>query len=274
MINTKRVTLTFGKQCNMRCPFCYAFFDGNDLLTVDKYKKIIRKCKSLNIETVNIAGGDPLLYSEICDIVECSKNLGMRTTLDTNCLSFNPSKHVDLINSLDMISVPIDGCNEKTHDRVRSFIGSFKKVVNTIETISEMSDKIEIRVNTVVVKDNYKELDGIAELLSQYPITFWHIYDFIPIGRGRQHKADLCIDCEEYKKNIYDLMCKGYKYTIEYNAPDKRKQEHIYISSNGTVYSNSCNPYDDYFMGKNILDCSGNSILDYLSVEACEVGEL
>ena len=37
-------------------------------------------------------------------------------------------------------------------------------------------------------------------------------------------------------------MNKGYKYSIEYNEPDKRKQEHIYISSDGTVYSNSLEP--------------------------------
>ena len=66
MMNIKRVTLTFSKQCNMRCPFCYAYFDGNDLLDEEKYKEIIRRCKNLNIETVNIAGGDPLLYKNIC----------------------------------------------------------------------------------------------------------------------------------------------------------------------------------------------------------------
>ena len=267
MINQKRVTLTFSKQCNMRCPFCYAFFDGNDLLDVEKYKELIRKCNNLNIETLNIAGGDPLQYKNVCEIAEYSKCLGMRTTMDTNCLLFEPIKHEGLIKSLDMISVPIDGCNEQTHDKVRAFAGSFKKILNALELFSDISDKIEIRVNTIVVRDNYKELDGIAELLNQYPITFWHIYDFIPIGRGRQYRDDLYIDCAEYKNHIYDIMRRGYKYTIEYNEPDRRKQEHVYISSDGTVYSNSSNPREDYIIGKNILDFAGKSILDYLGSE-------
>lgn len=59
-------------------------------------------------------------------------------------------------------------------------------------------------------------------------------------------------------------MCRKYKYAIEYNTPDKRKQEHIYVSSDGTVYSNSIDQNKDYIMGKNILNYSGNSIMDYL----------
>ena len=76
------------------------------------------------------------------------------------------------------ISVPIDGCNEQTHDKVRAFAGSFRKIT----------------------RENYTELEGIAELLNQYPIAFWHIYDFIPIGRGKQYRDDLYINREEYKK--------------------------------------------------------------------------
>lgn len=264
MINNKRVTLTFSKQCNMQCPFCYAFFDGKNLLDIEKYKELIHKCSDLKIETLNMAGGDPLLYKDICELVEYSKYLGMRTTMDTNCLLFDPIRHKRLIKSLDMISIPIDGCSEQTHDKVRAFPGSFKRVLNALELFSEISDQIEIRVNTIVVKDNYKELESMAELLNQYPITYWHIYDFIPIGRGRMWRDNLYIDCEKYKNNIYDMMCRKYKYAIEYNTPDKRKQEHIYVSSDGTVYSNSIDQNKDYIMGKNILNYSGNSIMDYL----------
>ena len=40
------------------------------------------------------------------------------------------------------------------------------------------------------------------------------------------------------------------------------------ISSDGTVYSNSSNPSEDYIIGKNILDFAGKSILDYLGSES------
>lgn len=264
MINTKRVTLTFSKQCNMKCPFCYGHFDGNDLLEIEKYKEIVRRCKNLGVETLNIAGGDPLIYKNVDEIVAFSKSLGMRTTMDTNCLLFNSDKHETLVKTLDMISVPIDGCNELIHDKVRAFKGSFQKIIKSLNAISSLSDKIEIRVNTIVVKDNYKQLEGIAELLNQYPITFWHIYDFIPIGKGRQSREDLYVNHTEYRKLIYDIMCKGYKYTIAYNEPDKRKSEHIYVSSDGTVYSNSSNASEDYIMGRSILGYSSDNILEYL----------
>ncbi len=171
MINTKRVTLTFGKQCNMKCPFCYGYFDGNEFLDIEKYKEIVHRCQKLGVETLNIAGGDPLIYTNVGEIIAFSKSLGMRTTMDTNCLLFNSDKHENLIKMLDMISVPIDGCNELIHDKVRMFKGSFQKIIKSLNAIGSLSNKIEIRVNTIVVKDNYKQLEGIAELLNQYPIA-------------------------------------------------------------------------------------------------------
>ncbi len=153
MINTKRVTLTFSKRCNMRCPFCYGYFNGKDLLDIKKYKEIISKCQMFHIETLNIAGGDPLMYRRIGEIVKYSKSLGLRTTMDTNCLLFDPIEHEDIIKSLDMISVPIDGCNAETHDRIRVYKGSFDKIIYSLNEITDISKEIEIRVNTVIVKD-------------------------------------------------------------------------------------------------------------------------
>ncbi len=137
----------------MRCPFCYGYFNGKDLLDIKKYKEIISKCQMFHIETLNIAGGDPLMYRRIGEIVKYSKSLGLRTTMDTNCLLFDPIEHEDIIKSLDMISVPIDGCNAETHDRIRVYKGSFDKIIYSLNEITDISKEIEIRVNTVIVKD-------------------------------------------------------------------------------------------------------------------------
>ena len=264
MINTKRVTLTFSKRCNMRCPFCYGYFNGKDLLDIKKYKEIISKCQMFHIETLNIAGGDPLMYRRIGEIVKYSKSLGLRTTMDTNCLLFDPREHEDIIKSLDMISVPIDGCNAETHDRIRVYKGSFDKIIYSLNEITDISKAIEIRVNTVIVKDNCKQLLDMAELLNQYPVTYWHIYDFIPVGNGRFNKNDFYIDYAEYESVILDIMSKKFRYSIEHNLPDRRKQEHLYISSDGIVYSNSNNINEDYILGENVLDYSGSNILECL----------
>ena len=264
MANATRVTITFSKACNMRCPFCYAFFDGQSYLKISDYKNIIRRLMSLNVKTVNFGGGDPLLYDNIVEIVKYAKSCNMRTTLDTNTLAYNSTKHADLMAILDMISIPIDGVDAITHDRIRNYNGSYKRSLSFLSQICSFTQKPEIRINTVIVRENHKQLKEMAEMLSNYPIMYWHLYDFIPIGPGRLIDNGLYVNPGEYAQTIADLEQGDYPFKVEHKTIEERKDEHIYITGDGVVYSNSKKRGEDYILGRSILDCEGISIVDYL----------
>ena len=54
--------------CNLRCSYCdteYAFHDGKDM----KISEIVDKVKSMNINLVEITGGEPMLQEHVIDLM-------------------------------------------------------------------------------------------------------------------------------------------------------------------------------------------------------------
>ncbi len=110
--------------CNLRCTYCdteYAFYDGKEF-TVDE---ILKKIRSYNCNLVEITGGEPLLQTEVyqlisklCDnnftvLLETSGSLSIKDVDKRviNILDFKtPSSKMDSKNDFDNINYlkPID----------------------------------------------------------------------------------------------------------------------------------------------------------------------
>jgi cyclic pyranopterin phosphate synthase len=73
-----RISIT--KRCNLDCIYCHKegiFDDSNDEMTPDEISRILGICISQGIKKVKITGGEPLLRSDIIEIVEGISSLGI-----------------------------------------------------------------------------------------------------------------------------------------------------------------------------------------------------
>jgi len=70
--------------CNFSCPGCYRHkLEGHRPLEVIK-QEILDLKKKLNCDRIGIAGGEPLLYPQLLDVVQFISNNGMKPFLLTN----------------------------------------------------------------------------------------------------------------------------------------------------------------------------------------------
>lgn len=128
----KRMIMTFGRRCNMQCPFCYGYFDGS-IIELDRVLDILSIIKNNGISKISVAGGDPLAFQDIDRVIAHAQKLNLSIDLDTNCYSYRSEAHASMIRPIEYLGIPIDGHNAAIHDKVRNCKGSYEKVLNVLQ---------------------------------------------------------------------------------------------------------------------------------------------
>jgi radical SAM enzyme (rSAM/lipoprotein system) len=180
---------------------------------------------------VVITGGEPLLRK---DIEICGREIrkrGMRWSLVSNGLLYNPDRQNSLINAgMGALTISLDGL-EQSHNWLRNSGTSFKKVEEAIG-IAASSLRLNFDVVTCVNKRNIGELPAILEFLTGKGVKAWRLFTIIPIGRAKD-EPDLKLNSQQFtglmdfinetrKKGIIDLKfsCEGYVGRYESKVRD------------------------------------------------------
>ena len=95
--NVKSVWLTLNRNCNFRCPWCYANgtkYSKDDVMDLDKLKDIIDLLGELKIKKVTLIGGEPTLYKDIFEVIKLFSDKGISFGLITNGCMLNSKSYV------------------------------------------------------------------------------------------------------------------------------------------------------------------------------------
>jgi MoaA/NifB/PqqE/SkfB family radical SAM enzyme len=87
-------------KCNLRCEGCYRDPNGPGHKTLEQVKADLEVFRRLRkSDCMSIAGGDPLVYPHILELVRMVKKMGWKPILNTNGLALNPTMLGDLKNA-------------------------------------------------------------------------------------------------------------------------------------------------------------------------------
>jgi MoaA/NifB/PqqE/SkfB family radical SAM enzyme len=123
----------------------------NKSITFDKWKKLLHEAKSMGVEKLTISGGEPTLYPHLYWLIRYSKSLGFTTLLNTNGINL---KEDIIATELDAITFSLESL--KT-DSLRD--GRYTKKI--LELIPKLKNKIHININTIMTKQNFKDIPEI-----------------------------------------------------------------------------------------------------------------
>jgi len=160
------VNLEVTKKCNAHCNFC-AYWRTEKERALDDYLPVI---KHLDPISVTITGGEPLLRTDIVDIIErLKRHLPLtRLSMITNGIALSENVAVSLFSAgLDQLSVSLDFLDER-HDRNRGSKGLFQHIYHIVPKIRQRG--YNLCLNTVIMKDNIDSLNGIVSWARKYKI--------------------------------------------------------------------------------------------------------
>ena len=212
----KKVFLDITNKCNIKCRHCFTnsnnIYNTKELNTSD-VKKIIDELVELKISRLALGGGEPLVRSDIYELIHYANNRDIRIHISSNGLLLTEANVKKLKEcGLDSIQISIDSSNAIQHDYLRCSPGLFDKCLKAIDFIKK--HEIKLLVSTTITKLNIDELEDIAKMIKSKGVKLHRFIRFVPVGRGNTNKNMLYVEGKLLLNKIKNLRKKYSDYFV------------------------------------------------------------
>lgn len=155
-------------KCILKCKMCYKWQDEAAFATpsIEQYKTFILSLRGLVDKgfTINFAGGEPLLYEGVLELVKYCVSNGFSTNIASNGWLIDEEMAKRIADSaLNEINLSLDSFNESTHDYLRGVKGVYRRVMRAIEYLNKYSKNTRIGICSVIYDSNLDELLSLID---------------------------------------------------------------------------------------------------------------
>jgi len=165
-------------RCNFRCQICDFWkkpYAPADELSLADIRLIGRKLNRLGTLILSLAGGEPLIRDDICDIITALNRANHFPILITNGWFVNETLARDILRAgLQEISVSIDYRDPARHDAQRGRPGAWDRAVRALDLLNRHRPDRRNRVHmiSVLMDDNLEEIEPLILLARDLGVTY------------------------------------------------------------------------------------------------------
>jgi len=165
-------------RCNFECEICDFWkteHDPKQELSLDDVRVIGRKLNQLGTLLISLAGGEPLIRKDLCDIITILNQSNHFPILITNGWFVNESYAKDLSKAgLQEISVSVDYANPDKHDQQRGAKGAWERAIKALELLNRHRKTKMNRVHmiSVLMDDNLEEIEPLIKIARDLGVTY------------------------------------------------------------------------------------------------------
>lgn len=156
-------TLMVTYRCNYDCVMCdlpgkgvMRGREGDGELDTAGFRRIIGEFARLGVPGLGFTGGEPLIRSDIFDLLAATRRHGMITHLNTNGGLLDDEAARRLVAAgVDSVNISLDGARPETHDRIRNHRGAFDRAVAAVGRLHRLRRRegVFLRIKNVAVLD-------------------------------------------------------------------------------------------------------------------------
>lgn len=150
--------------CNARCVYCDLPGLPDPQLSTDDHLRILAELAGLGTARIKFLGGEPLLRTDLGELVQAVKRLGMRCAMVTN--GFLVPDRMDVVRLLDELVISLDG-DEAAHDRQRGK-GTWRRALRAIEAVHR--EEVDFFINAVITRDNSDQVDWLLDTACRFDV--------------------------------------------------------------------------------------------------------
>lgn len=171
-----RCKINTGYVCNSNCFFCY-FHSKRDSCNypIEVIKRQLEIAKALGVKSVDFSGGEPSIHPDFIDMIKYAREIGFKDICCiTNGIRFDDYLYLDkcVRAGLNDILFSLHG-TRYLHEYITRVDGSYKKLVGAI--INSHLCGVKPRINTVIIKNNYRNLKLLAKDICNLTISQWNM---------------------------------------------------------------------------------------------------
>lgn len=173
------------RRCNLKCVHCYSRSEDigyKGELPFEEGRALIDDLARFGSPVILFSGGEPLLRTDILDLIRYAVESGRRAVVSTNgtLITGSLAERLKKI-GLSYVGISVDGL-EHVHDSFRGIPGSFARAMEAIEHCQDAGLKVGLRFT--INRRNFRDIPGIFDLVEQRNIPRICFYHLVYAGRG------------------------------------------------------------------------------------------
>jgi radical SAM protein with 4Fe4S-binding SPASM domain len=173
--------------CNLRCIHCHTSGGkpAADELTTDEAKRLLDQLAGVSeFRMMAFTGGEPLVRSDLFELLAYSQALGFTNTMATNATLIDDAVARRLRRcGVVIAAVSLDGFDAATHDFVRGQPGVFEATLRGIRALRWAG--ILLHINITAMEYNMDQIEPLMTLVDELGTGILLMYQLVPVGRGR-----------------------------------------------------------------------------------------
>lgn len=254
------VSFHITKPCNMKCKFCYATFEDfkvSKMLTLEQCKLIVYKLHLAGMQKITFAGGEPMIFKKLDELIIYSKSLGLTTSIITNGSLITEDWLKFLQGYLDWVGISIDSLNPETNTK----IGRTSKMnIDYHELISMIKIMgFKLKINTVVNAYNWNE--SMLDFINYFKPDRWKVFQALRIKeQNDDHWNEIKVTDTQYEVFLNNH---NYKHIV----PEDNQAmtgSYLLVDPLGRLFENS---EGKHTYSESILDVTVNTALQQINLD-------
>jgi MoaA/NifB/PqqE/SkfB family radical SAM enzyme len=211
----RRVYFQITRKCNLDCPYCFIKASKDSPhLDFDVILNLAAYLGKNGLMEVRLTGGEPTIHPDFCRIVEAFHKSNVYVSIATNGMwSASIKEFFKSIPNLWLI-VSIDG-EKEIHNKYRR--NSFDKIISNIKEVTNCNPGIKIRINTVLTKENIKDLEYLCKLTLELKAESITFIPLRPQVRNLKMREQM-LSSQQFKEVLIELTNYKKKYNINFTT--------------------------------------------------------
>ena len=184
----KPITVHFrvADSCMRDCIYCNIEtkpHEKSNLISLERWHQLAEETKELDIYAVMLSGGDPFMYDDFIEVVNCFTKRSIHPFISTKSLVTKDKAKALAESGIKIMQVSIDAPNRDVADFLTHSPGTFDQTVQSIKNLTETG--IKVTTNTVVTSYNVLLIPSLVHFLNDLGVKKVKLAQYV-----RSHYAE------------------------------------------------------------------------------------
>lgn len=201
-----KINLHILEACNFKCRQCFSKFGTEKLLPMEGWKKIVDNCiAGADVDEFNIAGGEPILYPGLAELVKYIRSKGIKVSLITNGSLMDEEWIKNYARLYETIGFSVDSLDDETNKKIGRCDRNGKtipasRIVKLCGMIRKYAPGCRIKINTVVSALNKDEV--MSDFIDEIAADRWKILRMKPFQYDGFSNLDIQVSDAEFLRFV------------------------------------------------------------------------
>ncbi len=235
-----KINLHITQKCNYHCRYCFAHFEDHKDLAVEDWKRIIDNISGNSaIDSINFAGGEPVLYQGFAELIAYAWDKGFRLSVISNgSLMQDPAlMPPEAFRMLETMGISVDSVDPDTLVKLgactkNNEVLTREWLFSLIHTAKRHNPSIRIKINTVITNLNIAE--DLSAVGSAIKIDRWKLLRMKAFKNEAFCNKDLAVSDDQFK----GFVARHRKLSEEVVEENNMARSYVMVDNRGRLLDN------------------------------------